>query len=299
VLIRIHAVSVNRTDLTYVAGRYGAARPLIIPGEDVAGVVEAVGSEVENVRPGDKVIALLPGGGYAQRVSAHMLSVFPKPTNLSYDEACTIPVVYLTSWISLLRRAELKAGEVALIQAAGSGCGVAGISIAKWAGATVITTAGTDQKVARARELGADHAINYATGDFASEVIRITNGAGVDVCLESVGGDVYNNSVKVLKDGGRLVSVGRSAEQSDASPRGEADPAEVSRRALVVESFALPTAVQTGEARREIAVITELLEQGKLRTVVDQIYPMSRARDAMAYLDGRKNFGKVVLHPWE
>ena len=299
VLIRVDSVSLNRTDLTYQAGRYGGPRPLTIPGEDVAGVVEAVGPEVDNVKPGDPVIALLPGGGYAQYVLTHMLSVFPMPNNLSTEEACTIPVVFLTSWFSLMKRARLQAGETVLIQAAGSGCGMAGIAIAKWAGATIITTAGSDEKLVQAKRIGADHAINYSTHDFAAEVMRITNGGGVDVCLESVGGEVYNESVRVLKDGGRLVSVGRSSEQGGSGPRGQADPAEVARRRLAVGNFALTSTVPTGEARTEIAVITDLFEQGKLHTVVDKVFPMSRVHDALAYLDGRKNFGKVVMKAWE
>jgi len=300
VLIRVDAVSVNRTDLTYQAGRYGRARALVIPGEDVAGVVEAIGPEVDNVRPGDRVMALLPGGGYAQYVAAHMLSVFPMPKNLTPEEACTIPVVFLTSWFALMKRAGLQAGETALIQAAGSGCGMAGIAIAKWAGATVITTAGSDEKVARGKQIGADHGINYSTHDFADEVMRITGGAGVDVCLESVGGEVYRKSVQVLKDSGRLVSVGRASEQGEGGgPRGEADPAEIARRGLRVESFSLPSTVPTGEARAEIAVITDLLERGALRTVTDRVFPMSQVHDALAYLDNRQNFGKVVMKAWE
>jgi NADPH2:quinone reductase len=210
-----------------------------------------------------------------------------------------VPVVFLTSWFALMKRAGLRAGETVLVQSAGSGCGIAGIAIAKWAGATVITTAGSDEKVQRGLAIGADHGINYSTHDFAEEVRRITGGAGVDVCLESVGGDVYTKSVGLLQDGGRLVSVGRSSETSEDSVRGVADPEEVARRGLSVQSFALPSTVQSGEAPVEIAVITDLFEQRRLRTVVDQVFPMSRVHDALAYLDGRRNFGKVVMKPWE
>lgn len=299
VLIRVDSVSLNRTDLSYRAGRYGAARAVVIPGEDVAGIVEAVGPEVDGVKPGDRVMALLPGGGYAQYVLAHMLSVFPMPKNLSFEEASTIPVVFLTSWFALMKRAELKAGETVLIQAAGSGCGMAGIAIAKWAGATIITTAGSDEKVVRGKQIGADYGINYSTHDFAAEVMSITHGAGVDVCLESVGGEVYNKSIQVLKDGGRLVSVGRSSEGDGGGPRGQADPDEVARRRLKVESFGLPSTVPTGEARTEIAVITEMFEQGQLHTVADRVFPMSHVHEALAYLNNRQNFGKVVMKAWE
>ena len=299
VLIRVHSNSLNRTDLSYVAGRYGAARALVIAGEDVAGTVEAVGPEVEDVKVGDRVFALLPGGGHAQYVLAHMLSVFPMPKELSFEEAATVPVVFLTSWFSLMKRAGLKAGETVLIQAAGSGCGVAGISIAKWAGATVITTASTDEKIARAREIGADHAINYSTHNFADEVMRITKGAGVDVCLEPVGGEVYDQSVAVLKQGGRLVSVGRASEGEGRPKRHEVDPGEIARRGLMIENFNLPSTVPTGEARTEIAVISKLLDEGKLKTVIDKVFPMSKVHDAMAHLNGRNNFGKVVMQAWE
>ncbi len=299
VLIKVHSTSLNRTDLTYVAGRYGKARELVIPGEDVSGVVEAIGPEVDNVKVGDRVMALLPGGGYAQYVTAHMLGVFPLPESLSFEEAATVPVVFLTSWFALMKRGGLQAGETALIQAAGSGCGIAGIAIAKCAGANVITTAGSDVKTARAKEIGADHAINYSTQDMTDEVRRITGGAGVDVCLEPVGGAVYDQSVALLKDGGRLVSVGRASEIGDAPKRHEVDPEDAARRRLSVQNFNLPSTVPTGEARTEIAVISDLFDQGRLHTVVDKVFPMSDVHEAIAHLNGRGNFGKVVMQAWE
>jgi len=161
----------------------------------------------------------------------------PLPDQVSYDEAASLPVVYLTAWVALLDTAGLKAGETALVQSAGSGVGMAGVQIAKHvAGARVVTTAGSDEKVAKARALGADLAINYATQDLVAEVLRFTGGRGVDVALDMVGGEVFAQSQRALAEGGRLVSVGSS---SGTPPQVDAALAE-RKRQTVVTGWGLP-----------------------------------------------------------
>ena len=296
VLVRVRAASINRGDLSRRAGTNATApltEPLII-GWDVAGDVVEVGSEVENVKVGQRVVVRLPSGGYAELAAANGANAVPLPDELDYDQAASLPVAFLTSWVALLNTAKLTQGETALVQAAGSGVGMAGVQIAKQvAGARVITTAGTDQKVAQARELGADVAINYTTQDFVREVQEQTGGNGVEVGLDMVGGDVFSRSQQALADGGRLVSVGRS---SGVGP--VVDDALAERRhQQVVVGWRLGEAQPPAQTTRDLGRIVELVAQGTLKTIIDRVFPLSETAEAHRYLGSRAQFGKVILHP--
>ena len=295
VLVRVRAASVNRGDLGRRAGSYPGTPtfPLII-GWDIAGDVVQTGPAVQNVQVGQRVVARLPQGGYAEMAVAPGSVAVPLPDAVSYDEAASLPVVFLTSWVALLDTAKLQAGETALVQAASSGVGMAGVQIAKQvAGAKVFTTAGTDEKVARARELGADVAINYTTTDFLAEVQRETGGRGVDVALDMVGGDVFSRSQQALAEGGRLVSVGRASGQA---PEVDTDLAE-QKHQQVVTGWALPTIRTPEQAAADLSRIVDLLARGKLKTIIDRVFPLSEAAEAHRYLAGRNQFGKVILRP--
>ncbi|MBI2855518.1 MAG: zinc-binding dehydrogenase [Chloroflexi bacterium] len=296
VLVQVRAASINRGDLGRRAGGGGAAPPSIplIIGWDVAGEVVQVGPEVDKLRVGQRVVVRLPEGGYAELAAAPAAWAVPLPDEVGFDEGASLPVAFLTAWVSLLDTAGLAAGETALVQSAGSGVGMAGVQIARHvAGARVFTTAGTDAKVARARELGADVAINYTTQDFLAEVRQQTQGQGVQVALDSVGGDVFSRSQQVLAEGGRLVSVGRS---SGSAP--EVDTALAERKSQrVVTGWALGTQRTREEAAEDLGRIVDLVARGTLKTIIDRVFPLSEAAEAHRYLASRAQFGKVILRP--
>src|ERR1700722_5859441 len=236
VLVRVRACALNHLDLWVRGGLPGVPIPLPhIPGSDIAGEIAGVGADVTTVKVGQKVV-LAPGvscgkcaaclagrdnfcrqfsnlgymidGGCAEFVRCPEVNCLPYPENLSFEEAASIPLVFQTAWHMLVSRAELQAGEEVLILGAGSGVGSAAIQVAKFFGARVIATAGTDEKLAKARELGADHLINHKTQRIRDEVRRITNKRGVDVVFEHVGTATWDESVASLAVGGRLITCG-------------------------------------------------------------------------------------------
>ena len=246
VRIRIKAVALNHLDLWARKGWPGLMLefPHVL-GSDIAGVVDAVGAELTDVKPGLEVV-VNPGlscgvcerclrgednlcrsyriigehvrGGYAEYVCVPRQNLLPKPKNLSFEEAACVPLTFLTAWTMLIRRAQLVAGETVLVQAAGSGVGSAAIQIAKLHGARVIATASTAAKLARAKELGADHLIDYTTQDFLEEVKKITQRKLVDVVFEHVGGATFEKSVACLPPGGRLVTCGATSGSEVNAP---------------------------------------------------------------------------------
>lgn len=294
VLLRIESASVNRGDLFRRDGSYGGGAqtlPLII-GWDVAGTIIGVGSEVSTRQVGQRVVATLPHGGYAEMTAVNEAGTVPIPDGVSFDEAASIPIVFLTSWFALRDVANLKEGETALIQSAGSGVGMAGIQIAKHMGCSVITTAGSHDKLDKARELGADHCINYNEADFLAEAMSITDRAGVDVVLEAVGGEVLTKSIQALAMGGRAVTVGNTSRQPAT-----VEPGLMLNRLLTLKGFSLAVQMGSGGVMQELQAILDLFAQGKLRTVIDRVFPLSEAAEAHRHLGDRRNFGKVLLRP--
>ena len=313
VVVRVKAVALNHLDVWVRRGWPGLrlAFPHVL-GADVAGVVDSVGPGVEGVAVGDEVVlnpgvscgrceACLSGddvlcgsygilgehvpGGYAEKVAAPSANVLPKPRRLSFDEAACIPLVFLTAWHALVARAALRAGETVLVHAAGSGVGSAAIQIAKVVGATVIATAGTDAKCERGRALGADHVVNYAATDFLAEVRRITVRKGVDVVFEHVGKATWERSLLALRRGGRVVTVGATTGYDPPT-----DLRHVFYRSLSVLG-------STMGSKGELFRVLELVEEGKLRPVLDRALPLARAAEAHKLLENREQFGKIVLNP--
>jgi NADPH2:quinone reductase len=294
VLIEVRAVGVNRGDLQQRAGEAGdeqQALPLIV-GWEVAGVVKAVGDLIQNVRQGDRVVGIIPSGGYAELAAPIAQAVVPIPQSLSFEEAAGIPVVFMTAWFALVKKAALHASETALVQAAGSGVGMAGVQIAKHAGARVIATAGSDEKLARARELGADEGINYRTTDFAEAVTAITGGRGVDVVLESVGGRTLVRSIELLASGGRLVSVGNSSHEPVSI-----DAALLVERDVSLSGLYLGSELLKSGAIGEFQKVVDLCGRGELKVIVERVLPLTEAAAAHRILADRANFGKVILKP--
>ncbi len=293
VLVRVKAIGVNRKEL--MARERGPAEgaPSFTDGSEVAGVIEEIGSEVTNRSIGQRVVASVPAGGYVELLAVHRVGTVPLPDNMSFEEGASIPNVFLTSWYALVKLARIEAGETVLVQAAGSGVGMAAIQLAKHFGCKVITTAGSEEKVAKARQFGADLAINYTTDDFVPAVMGFTDGHGAAVCQECVGGDVLTKSIDAMAPLGRLVVVGNASQTPDAP--------DLLRRLggknIMFSRFSMPAAFRAGGVMDELATIMELCGQGKLKTLVDRVFPLKDVAECHRYLEERRQFGKLVLVP--
>jgi NADPH:quinone reductase-like Zn-dependent oxidoreductase len=311
VLVRVHACALNHLDLWVRKGILGVMIPLPhIPGSDVAGVVAKIGSNVTRVQVGQKVL-LAPGvscgkcvacqagednqcsrftnlgylidGGCAEFVRCPEVNCFPYPENLSFEEAAAVPLVFQTAWHMLLTRAQLQAAEEVLVLGAGSGVGSAAIQIAKMFGCRVIATAGSEAKVAKARELGADEVINHKTQRIKEEVRRLTGKRGVDVVFEHVGMATWDDSVASLACGGRLVTCGATTGYDT-----KIDLRFLFSRQLSILGSYMGT-------KSEFATVLKLVAAGRLKPVVDRAVPLAECGAAHAYLENGEQFGKVVL----
>lgn len=293
VVVRAVACGVNRGDMGRRQGTYGRGGQQQLPfvvGWEMAGTVEAVGDGVAGFRPGDRVVALMPAGGYAEKAAVPAAALARVPETLTFEEAAGIPVAYLTAWFALTRRAGLRAGEMVLVQAAGSGVGVAAIQMARHLGARVITTAGSEEKLARARAFGAEYTINYRTASVRDEVARSTGGRGVDVVIESVGGRRLVESVEALAVAGRLVSVGNSSREP-----APVDLADVFAKNASLLGFYLGIEMLAPDAGREFQKVVDLCASGAVKVVIDTVLPLAEAPAAHQRLIDRANFGKVIL----
>jgi len=313
VLVEVRACALNHLDVWVRGGLPNVRIPLPhILGDDIAGVVVQVGDLVDWLSVGQEVM-LHPGvacghcaaclrgednfcpeydiigyrrdGGYAELVTAPAVNVIPKPKNISWEEAAALPLVTLTAWHMLVTRARLKPGEDVLVHAAGSGVGSIGIQIAKLLGARVIATAGSDDKLQKASELGADELINYTRADWPKEVRRLTDRQGVDVVFEHTGEETWPGSIMSLKSGGRLVTCGATSG-FDA----RTDLRQVFYRQLsLLGSFM--------GAKAELLEAMKFIETGAIRAVIDQSMPLTEARRAHELIEDRAQFGKLVLVP--
>jgi NADPH:quinone reductase-like Zn-dependent oxidoreductase len=312
VLVRVRACALNHLDIWV---RQGLGIPIEMPhvgGSDIAGEVAAVGANVKNLKPGQRVI-ISPGvtegtideytasgwdsasptfdimgrkrqGGYAEFAKAHHSDVLPVSDKLSFEEWAAIPLVTLTAWHMLVTRAQLRAGETVLVHAAGSGIGAMAIQLAKLCGASqVFTTVGSDEKAAKAKALGANVVINYRRQDFAEEVLKLTGKRGVDVIFEHIGPETWPKNLLCLSRLGRMVTCGATS-----GPQATVDIRYVySRQLSVIGCFM--------GGRRELIEVLRLVEAGKLRPVLDRVFPLKEAAAAQQYMLDRKNFGKIVL----
>ena len=313
VLVEVKACALNHLDIFVRNGLPGIDIPLPhILGCDVSGVVREVGELVSWVKPRDEVMvqpgvscghceACLSGadnlcreydmigyrrnGGYAELVAVPGVNIIPKPAALSWEEAAALPLVTVTTWHMLVTRANVQPGEDVLVHAAGSGVGSIAIQIAKLRGARVITTASSDDKLAKARELGADETINYTRDDWPKEVRRLTNRKGVDVVVEHTGAETWPGSIAALKNNGRLVTCGATSG-FDA----RTDLRQVFFRHLTLLGSFMGSKAELLEAMKFIAA-------GKICAVVDRVLPLSEARQAHELIENRAQFGKVILKP--
>lgn len=313
VLVEVRACALNHLDVWARGGLPGIEIKLPhILGNDIAGVVREVGEIVDWVRAGDEVL-LQPGvscghcmeclsgrdnlcpdydilgyrrdGGYAELVAAPAVNVVAKPKHLSFEEAAALPLVTVTAWHMLVTRAQLQPGEDVLIHAAGSGVGSVGIQIAKLRGARVIATAGSDEKLEKARELGADDCVNYTNADWAKEVRRLTAKKGCEVVFEHTGADTWGGSVQSLAKNGRLVTCGATSGFD----------ARTDLRQVFYRHLSLLGSFMGSKA--ELLEAMKFVERGKIRAVVDRTLPLTEARRAHELMRDRAQFGKLVLVP--
>jgi len=297
VLIRVSASGVNRPDVLQRKGHYapppGASD---LPGLEVAGVVQggdAVAMAQAGLHVGDRVCALLAGGGYAQWCVAPVEQCLPVPAGLSDIEAASLPETFFTVWSNVFDRARLQPGEALLVQGGGSGIGVTAIQLGRAFGATVIVTAGSDEKCAACLALGAHHAINYQTQDFVAEVQRITAGKGVDVVLDMVAGSYVAREVECLAEDGRLVIIAVQGGVQAAFNAGL-----VLRKRLTITGSTLrarPVAFKGAIARALRERVWPLLASGAVRPVVHSSFAAADAAQAHALMESNQHTGKIVL----
>lgn len=296
-LIRVAASGINRPDVLQRAGHYapppGASD---LPGLEVAGVIEAGDTQAmasAGLKVGDRVCALVAGGGYAQWCVAPVGQCLPVPAGLNDIEAASLPETFFTVWSNVFDRGRLQAGEFLLVQGGSSGIGVTAIQLARAWGATVIVTAGSDEKCAACIELGASHAINYKTQDFVAEVQRITNGRGVDVVLDMVAGDYAAREVECLAEDGRLVIIAVQGGVKSSFNAGLV----LRRRLTITGSTLRPRSVEfkTAIAQSLRSQVWPLIEQGKVRPVIYQTFDAGDAAAAHALMESNQHTGKIVL----
>ena len=310
-LVRMRACAINHLDIWVRQGMPGTRIPLPhVLGCDTAGIVERVGKEIADVRAGQKVL-IAPGlscgqcrhcesgwdsmcedykimgyqvdGGYAEFVKCPARNIIPVSDRWSFEEWAAVPLVFLTAWHMLITRAGLKAGETVLVHAAGSGIGSAAIQIAKSQGATVVTTASGQEKLAKAKALGADHVIDYSKEDFSKVVRRLTGGKGVDVVFEHIGPETWEKSLASLSRLGRLVTCGATSGPT----------VSMDLRFVFVRQLSITGCYMGGV--KELVEVLKWVEAGKIRPVVDKVFPLAQAAAAQQRMLDRRNFGKIVL----
>lgn len=313
VVVEVHGAGLNHLDVWAMqsAPSHQRSEPRI-PGSDIAGIVDTVGEGVSSVSPGDRVVLhpaivcmncrmCLTGrdnrclslgsygstrdGGLAEYTLAPEWSVIPLPDNISLVDAAALPVAYMTAWHMLVARAKVQPGDLVLVNAAGSGVGMAATQIARLFGATVLTSAGSDAKLEKSRELGASDTINYSTHSLHEETMRLTGDRGVDIVIDSLAGDLMEQSIEALALGGRLVNCGCTL----------GNWANVNVARMMSKETSVLGSVMG--CKQELIEVVREVARGGLKAEVDRTFPLSQAREAVTYLADRKQFGKVVVVP--
>ncbi len=309
VRIRVAAAGINFADLTARMGMYPDAPPIpCVVGYEVSGVVDAIGAGIDDLPIGTEVAALTRFGGYSDVVCAPRSRVVRVPSGVELVPAAAVPVNYLTAWMMLIELGNLQADHTVLIHAAAGGVGQAALQMCRWRGAKVIGTASAS-KHARLRELGVDHCIDYRTQNFETEVMRLSGGRGVDIVLDAVGGESWAKSYRCLRPLGRLFMFGASSfapgERRRLWPilRGILAMPRLRPMAMLDKNrgaFGINLGHLWDETDRLRSMIERVMAKvgdGTLTPVVDRVFPFAEAAAAHAYMQGRNNFGKVLLTP--
>jgi tumor protein p53-inducible protein 3 len=294
VLVQIKATAVNRADLAQAGGTYPPPPGVTdVLGLEMAGEIIAVGEAVRGWNVGERVCALLPGGGYAERTSVHQDMLLRLPDHWSFAEGAAVPEVWYTAFVNLLLEGALSPGETALIHAGGSGVGTAGVQLAVFEGASVFVTAGSEAKLSVCRELGASLAINRIEQDFLEEVLAATDDRGVDLILDPVGGHYLSRNIHALKPLGRLILIGLLSGASS-----ELNLGLVLRKRLRI----IGSTLRVRPLEEKISITKRFRERywpafrnGELRPVIDTVFSVEEAQAAHSYVLKNKNIGKVIL----
>ena len=293
-LIKVRATALNRADTIQRQGGYPPP-----PGEpetlglEIAGVVETMGDEVIGFTQGDHVFGLVGGGGYAQQAVIDYRMAMPIPEGWSFEHAAAVTEVFFTANETLFTLGGLCAGETVLIHAGGSGVGTAGTQMAHHAGARVFITAGSAEKIEGCKILGCTEGINYKECDFAEEIMRLTDGKGVDVVQDFIGAPYWERNLSILKPRGRLVIVGLMGGSV-----GQLELGPILRKRLQLFGSVmrpLPLEAKIRITQRFVSRWLPLLEDGKIKPVIDTVFPLSEVREAHEYMEANKNFGKIIL----
>ena len=293
-LVRVRASALNRADTMQRRGHYPPPPDESdILGLELAGEVEAVGANASGFKPGDRVFGLVGGGGYAEKACIDHRMTMPIPDDWDFVKAAAVPEVFFTANETLFTLGRLDAGETVLIHAGASGVGTAGIQMARQAGARVLVTVGSEEKVARTEALGAEAGINYKTTDFAARVLELTDGAGVDLVQDFIGAAYWQNNLKCLKTAGRLVLVGLMG-----GAKVEADLGLIMRKRLQV----IGSVMRSQPLANKIAITERFrsrwlpeLESGRLQPLIDTSFPLAEAAAAHQYMEDNRNVGKIML----
>lgn len=294
ILVRVRATALNRADLLQRMGMYPNPFPADdeIPGLEFAGEVVSCGARVTMWSPGDRVMGIVSGGAYAERLVIHERQAMAVPTGMSWTDAAAIPEVFITAWDALVVQGGLTSGRWAMVHAGASGVGTAAIQICRAVGARIIVTCSAG-KVQACRDLGADVVVDYANQDFVAEALSATGGHGVDVVLDVIGGDYVEKNVASLAVKGRIIQVGVMA--------GKPLPFNVGlllgKRATITGTVlrARPTEEKIAISRRFAAEMLPLLAAGEMKPVVDSVYPIEQIADAHMRMASNANVGKIVV----
>ena len=293
VLIEVRAVSIQGGDLLHRQAGVMARTPHIV-GYQVAGVVRELSSGTEQFSVGQPVVATLGHGSHAELALAPAASVYAVPEGMSLDEAAGVPIEFGTAHDCLFEFGHLRADETVLVQAGAGGVGLAAIQLAKAAGATVLATASSDERLARLADYGLDHPINYASADVATEVNRITEGRGVNLVVDPVGGATLEGSIAALAYRGRISWVGRAGRE-ERPP--EIWPIMQKNGTISGVFLGAEFAHDPARTRPMIEKLIQRVAQGELRVVIDSVYPLAEAAEAHRHIESRKAFGRVLLRP--
>jgi|TARA_B100001964_G_C14242142_1_gene605548 putative PIG3 family NAD(P)H quinone oxidoreductase len=294
VLIKVHATAINRADLMQRQGVYPpppGASPIL--GLECAGEVVAVGENCSRLNVGDRVCALLAGGGYAQFASAHEGSVLPIPDGLSFVEAASLPEVFATAWLNLFMEANLQPGEKVILHAGASGVGTAAIQLCRSFGSATFITAGSDEKIRSCIELGADAGFNRHQGSFLEKAKEFAGDGGVNVVLDPVGGAYLKENLKLLALNGRLVLIGLMG-----GARAEIDLAALMMKRIRVIGSTLrarPTSEKTQVMNQLFEKVWPKIESGEIRPIIDATFPIEKVVEAHDLVSSDATLGKVVL----
>ena len=294
VLIEVAAAGINRADVLQRRGKYPSpAGAPANPGLEVAGTIAAIGNDVRDFKVGDRVCALLEGGGYSQFCAVSAGQVLPIPGNLDFIQAASLPEAYFTVWSNVFEFARLQPGERLLVHGGSSGIGVSAIQLAAARGNIVYTTAGSDEKCRFCEQLGAARAINYKTQDFVTEIAALTQRNGVNVVLDMVGGSYVARNLQVMSTEGRMVMLA-----TQGGNKGEIDVLRIMQQRLMVTGSTLRT--RDSEFKRQIKMkllehVWPLIARGTIKPVVDKVFPFAQAAAAHALMESSEHKGKIIL----